>query len=68
MDASTMDKDTATHGNDFSLPLPGLVVLGPAETKQVAGGFLIGGGPGGRGGGCTTCGLMQPYPLSQVGL
>jgi hypothetical protein len=51
----------ASESNDFSLPLPEPIVLGTDATKVVSGGFI-------RPGMCTTCGLMQPFPVERVNL
>jgi hypothetical protein len=51
----------ASENNDFSLPLPEPIVVGTEATKAVAGGLI-------RPGMCTTCGLMQPFPVEQVNI
>jgi hypothetical protein len=61
-------KDPAIDGNELSLPLPQLIVLGQAETELVRGGALPGGSTGGppqpyKPVHCLACGMQGPIPL-----
>lgn len=51
---------SAEH-DECPLPLPEPIVLGTAATQAVAGGII-------RPGLCTTCGIMQPFPVATVNL
>ena len=53
------DLYTRRPADNFPLPLPEPIVLGTAATEVVAGGII-------RPGMCTTCGIMQPFPVTQV--
>ncbi|MBV9827222.1 MAG: hypothetical protein JO001_16390 [Alphaproteobacteria bacterium] len=49
----------STETGEFELPLPEPIVLGTEATKAVAGGLI-------RPTLCTTCGLMQPFPVEKL--
>lgn len=51
---------SAAH-DECPLPLPEPIVLGTAATEAVAGGII-------RPSLCTTCGIMQPFPVATVNL
>jgi len=57
-----IDPRRSAEHDDCPLPLPEPIVLGTIATQAVAGGFII------RPGLCTTCGIMQPFPVAQVNL
>jgi hypothetical protein len=52
-------KHPSVDADEFALPLPEPIELGTDATKAVAGGLI-------RPGLCTTCGLMQPFPVEHL--
>jgi hypothetical protein len=56
-----LDPRQSAEHDDCPLPLPEPIVLGTAATQAVAGGII-------RPGLCTTCGIMQPFPVAKVNL
>jgi hypothetical protein len=59
MSARHIAEQSSCENDEFALPLPEPIELGTAAAAAVAGGII-------RPGLCTTCGIMQPFPVTYL--